>query len=141
LAIEHWQAKKPKTITSLDHITYRTAFTIGLFQAFAVIPGVSRAGATILGGLFIGMERSVIVEFSFLLAVPTMIAATAKDLYENMGAFSSADSSMLLLGFVTAYLVALVAIKFLIRFVQTHTFQPFGWYRIVIGILFLIFVL
>ena len=141
LALERFQDKKTKTITSLDHITYRTAFSIGLFQALAVIPGVSRAGATILGGLIIGMERSVIVEFSFLLAVPTMKAATAKDLYENGGAFGNADGSMLLLGFVTAYLVAMVAIKFLIRFVQTHTFAPFGYYRILVGILFLLFIL
>ncbi len=141
LIIEHFQAKKAKTITSLDHITYRTAFSIGLFQALAVIPGVSRAGATILGGLIIGMERSVIVEFSFLLAVPTMIAATAKDLYENSGALVNANGGMLVLGFLIAYLVAMVAIKFLIRFVQTHTFAPFGYYRILVGILFLLFIL
>ncbi len=141
LVIEHFQAKKTKTITSLDHITYRTAFSIGLFQAFAVIPGVSRAGATILGGLIIGMERSVIVEFSFLLAVPTMLAATAKDLYENSEVLGNADGRLLLLGFVTAYLVAMVAIKFFIRFVQTHTFAPFGYYRILVGILFLLFIL
>jgi undecaprenyl-diphosphatase len=141
LVIEHFQAKKKKTITSLDQITYKTAFSIGLFQAIAVIPGVSRAGATILGGLIIGMERSVIVEFSFLLAVPTMIAATAKDLYENITRFGDADFGLLAIGFVTAYLVALVAIKFFIRFVQTHTFAPFGIYRIVVGILFLIFIL
>jgi undecaprenyl-diphosphatase len=141
LIIEHFQSKKKKTITSLDAVTYRTAFTIGLFQAIAVIPGVSRAGATILGGLLIGMERSVIVEFSFLLAVPTMIAATTKDLYENMSAFGDADFGLLAAGFITAYLVALLAIKFFIRFVQTHTFAPFGVYRIIVGILFLIFVL
>jgi len=141
LGIEYFQDKKTKTITSLDQITYKRAFTIGIFQALAVVPGVSRAGATILGGLIIGMERSVIVEFSFLLAVPTMIAATAKDLYESSGALGSVDGSMLLLGFVTAYLVALVAMKFFIQFVQTHTFVSFGYYRILVGVLFLLFIL
>jgi undecaprenyl-diphosphatase len=141
LGIEYWQAKKTKTIQSLDQISYKTALAIGCFQALSVIPGVSRAGATILGGLVIGMERSVIVEFSFLLAVPTMIAASTKDLYENASNFSGADTDVLLVGFVTAYIVALLAIRFFIRFVQTHTFRPFGWYRIIIGIVFLLFIL
>ena len=83
----------------------------------------------------------MIVEFSFLLAVPTMLAATAKDLYENSEVLGNADGRLLLLGFVTAYLVAMVAIKFLIRFVQTHTFAPFGYYRILVGILFLLFII
>ncbi len=141
LGIEQYQATKEKTITSLDQITYKRAFVIGLFQSLAVIPGVSRAGATILGGLIIGMERSIIVEFSFLLAVPTMIAASSKDLYENINLLSSIDTTLLLTGFVIAYIVALLAIRFLIHFVQTHTFKVFGWYRIAVGILFLLFIL
>ncbi len=141
LVIEAWQEKRPKTIQSLDQISYKTAFVIGVFQSLAVIPGVSRAGATILGGLIIGMERSVIVEFSFLLAVPTMVAASGKDLYENFAMLGSANMTLLAVGFVTAYVVALLAIRFFIRFVQTHTFRFFGYYRIVAGILFLLFIL
>ncbi len=141
IGIEYFQQKREKTITELGQISYRTAFLVGLFQAMAVIPGVSRAGATIMGGLLLGMQRTVIVEFSFLLAVPTMLAASSKDLYESFGLLSSDDFSILSVGFVTAFLVAMMTIKFLIRFVQTHTFIPFGVYRIVAGIIFLLFVL
>lgn len=141
IGAEYFQQKKEKTVTDLSQISYRTAFLVGLFQALAVIPGVSRAGATIMGGLLLGMERTVIVEFSFLLAVPTMIAASSKDLYESFGLLTASDFGILSVGFVTAFIVALVTIKFLIRFVQTHTFIPFGVYRIVVGILFLFFIL
>lgn len=141
ILVESFQQEEAKTIKSLDQVSYRTAFLIGCFQSLAVIPGVSRAGATILGGLIIGMERSVIVEFSFLLAVPTMIAASSKDLYENFSSFVTTDIHLLILGFFTAYIVALLAIRFFITFVKTHTFRLFGWYRIVIGIIFLWFIL
>jgi undecaprenyl-diphosphatase len=141
IAIEYFQQKKTKSITDLNQISYRTAFFVGLFQALAVIPGVSRAGATIMGGLLLGMERTVIVEFSFLLAVPTMLAASSKDLYESFGLLSSNDFGVLSVGFITAFVVAMMSIKFLIRFVQTHTFIPFGIYRIIAGVLFLLFVL
>ncbi len=140
IGVEYFQKKQTKTITELGQISYRTAFLVGLFQALAVIPGVSRAGATIMGGLLLGMERTVIVEFSFLLAVPTMLAASSKDLYESFGLLSSGDFGILSVGFVTAFIVAMMTIKFLIRFVQTHTFIPFGVYRIVAGIIFLLFV-
>jgi undecaprenyl-diphosphatase len=129
IAIEYYQQKQEKTITDLSQISYRTAFFVGLFQALAVIPGVSRAGATI------------IVEFSFLLAVPTMLAATSKDLYESVGLLTSDDFGILAVGFVTSFVVALITIKFLIRFAQTHTFTPFGIYRVALGLLFLLFVL
>jgi undecaprenyl-diphosphatase len=141
ILIEYYQQKKEKTITDLSQISYRTAFFVGLFQALAVIPGVSRAGATIMGGLLLGMKRTVIVEFSFLLAVPTMLAASSKDLYESVGLLTSDDFGILAVGFVTSFVVALITIKFLIRFAQTHTFTPFGIYRIALGLLFLLFVL
>ncbi len=122
-------------------MTYRTAFLVGLFQTLSVIPGVSRAGATLLGGMLLGMKRTAIVEFSFLLAVPTMIAATTLDVWKSAGLFSSADLSLLAVGFITAFLVAIVAVKFLLRYIETHTFMAFGVYRIVVAVLFLLFVL
>ena len=129
------------TVETLDDISTHTAAWIGLFQMLSVIPGVSRAGATIMGGLFLGIRRKAIVEFSFLLAVPTMIAASAKDLYENHGVVAGANTELLAIGFVTSYIVALLAMKLFLQFIQTHTFKPFGWYRIFLALLFFIFIL
>jgi len=111
-------------------ITYKQSFLIGVFQSLAVIPGVSRSAATIVGGLILGMKRTLIVEFSFLLAVPTMLAATVYDLYKNGAVFSVSEFNYLAAGFLTSFIVALASIKFLIRFVQNHTFILFGLYRI-----------
>lgn len=132
---------KEGTIEDLATLPYRKAFYIGAFQAISVIPGVSRAGATILGGLLLGMKRTAIVEFSFLLAVPTMAAATGLELLKNASLFSTADFHLLLVGFVVSFLVALAAITFLLRFVKTHTFISFGIYRIALALLFFFFVL
>lgn len=141
IGIEYWQKEKPKPVTDLSLVTYRTAFLVGLCQALAVIPGVSRAGATILGGLLLGIERRTIVEFSFLLAVPTMLAASSIDLYKNAALFSLDQAFYLGTGFVVSFLVAILAIKFFLRFVTTHTFVPFGVYRILVGLLFLLIIL
>lgn len=122
-------------------IPYKTALLIGMFQALSVIPGVSRAGATILGGLFLGMKRRAIVEFSFLLAVPTMIAASAIDLTKNAGSVVESEWLLLAAGFAVSFVVAILAIKFLLRFVESHTFVPFGVYRIVVAVLFFLLVL
>lgn len=144
LVIESLLAKRGEgyvTVQEVDSVSMRQAFYIGLFQVLSVIPGVSRAGATIMGGLILGLRRKAIVEFSFLLAVPTMIAATAKDFYESEGVLLEANHTLLILGFLTAYAVALLAMKLFLRYVQTNTFRPFGWYRIIVAILFFIFVI
>lgn len=114
----------------IEQISYRQAFIIGLCQSVAIIPGVSRAAATIVGGLFLGIRRKTIVEFSFLLAVPTMLAATGLDLIKNAATFSASQFSVLSVGFVAAFLVALASIKWLIGFIKNHSFVPFGVYRI-----------
>lgn len=126
---------------ALSTLSYKKALGIGLFQVFSVIPGVSRAGATILGGLALGLERKAIVEFSFLLAVPTMLAATTLDLWKYGASFSQADVWLLLTGFVTAFFVAIVAVKFLLKFIETNTFVVFGIYRIILAIIFFFFFL
>ena len=126
---------------SIEQMSYQTAFLVGLFQTFSVVPGVSRAGATLLSGMLLGMKRRAIVEFSFLLAVPTMVAATVLDIWKSGSLFSSADWPLLGVGFVTAFVVALLAVKFLLRYVETHTFMAFGVYRIVVAVLFFIFIL
>ena len=119
-------------------ISYKQALGVGLFQSIAIIPGVSRSAATIVGGLLLGFRRAAIVEFSFLLAVPTMVAATGLDLLKNYSIFSSTDLVSLGAGFVTAFLVAIIAIRFLLKYIQTHTFISFGIYRIALAIVFLL---
>lgn len=141
ILFEFFRKEKEGTITEVRTLSYKNSFLIGLFQALAVIPGVSRAGATILGGLLLGLKRTAIVEFSFLLAVPTVLAATVLDLFNNAPSFSLADTEIFLVGFATSFVVALLAIRFFLRFVESHTFVPFGVYRIVVALLFFFLVL
>ncbi len=122
-------------------MTMRQALLVGVAQALAVIPGVSRSAATIIGGLALGLSRTAITEFSFLLAVPTMAAATGYDLWKNADAFSMDDFGVLAVGFVVSFLVAWVAVKSFLRFVRAHSFEVFGWYRMIAAILFFLFVL
>ncbi|MFA6314810.1 MAG: undecaprenyl-diphosphate phosphatase [Candidatus Paceibacterota bacterium] len=121
--------------------TYKQALFIGLIQSIAVIPGVSRSAATIMGGLLLGLSRSVIVEFSFLLAVPTIAAATLLDLTKNYQYFSMSDAGTLLIGFVSAFITAWFGIKFLLAYVRTNSFIGFGVYRIVLVLLFIFLIL
>ncbi len=123
------------------NFSYRHCFYIGLFQSIAMIPGVSRSAATILGGLLLGLKRRTIVEFSFLLAAPTMLAATGLDLFKSAGQFSVAQWDFLATGFIAAFLVAIAAIRFFLGFIKKHTFIPFGVYRIVIAVLFYIYII
>lgn len=140
ILFELFRKKPEEMLEDLSVLSYKKAFFIGLFQALSVIPGVSRSGATILGGMLLGMRRKAIVEFSFLLAVPTMVAATTLDIVKNTTLFDVGNTSAFLIGFSVSFFVALFAIKFLLRFVETHTFILFGVYRIVIAILFFFFV-
>ena len=117
-------------------MSYKQAALIGLAQAAAVVPGVSRSAATILGGLLVGLKRVAIVEFSFLLAVPTMLAATGYDILQSASAFSTDQFGLLAAGFVSSFVIAMLAIKFLLSFVRSHTFIGFGVYRIVLGLIF-----
>ncbi|MDP3142353.1 MAG: undecaprenyl-diphosphate phosphatase [Candidatus Omnitrophota bacterium] len=131
--------KEEETIDELSAISYKQSFIIGIFQSLAVIPGVSRAAATIIGGLILGLKRKTIVEFSFLLAVPTMLAATAWDLIKNARGFTSGEFGFMAVGFFTSFLVAIIAVRFLLYFIRQHSFIVFGVYRILIAILFWIF--
>ncbi len=117
----------------------RDAFLIGVFQSVAMVPGVSRSAATIIGGLVLGLKRKTIVEFSFLLAVPTMLAATAFDLLKNASAFSGAQFQFLLVGFFVSFVTAVAAIKFLLHFIANHNFTIFGVYRVAVALIFFIF--
>jgi undecaprenyl-diphosphatase len=128
--------EKSDAVQEAEMIKPKQAFIIGLFQCLAMIPGVSRSAATIIGGLAIGLSRKAIVEFSFLLAIPTMCAATGYDLLKTGTNFSGSEWGMLATGFVVSFFVAWACVKWLIKFVQKHTFIPFGIYRIILAIVF-----
>ena len=124
----------------LESISYKNAFFIGLFQSISMIPGVSRAAATIVGGIFNGLDKKQAIEFSFLLAVPTMFAATGYDLYKTPIVFSGHEIFLLSLGLVVAFITAWIAVKIFVKIVQNYGFKYFGYYRIIIGIIFLLLI-
>ena len=133
LAIEKY-AQRPR-IKSIDDIDWKTALYIGFCQCLAMIPGVSRAGSTIMGARVFRVDRATAAEFSFFLAMPTMIGATVYDLYKNWSTLDWHGSGMIALGFFTAFLSALVVVKPFVRFISRHGFGVFAWYRIALGAL------
>lgn len=135
LVFEYFHKRESVTVESVGPMSYATAFWIGCIQAIAIIPGVSRSGATILGGLMLGLSRKDIVEFSFLLAIPTMLAATGYDLLKTGASFNSNEWLSLVVGFVTSFIAAYLSVRFLLAYIKTHDFALFGWYRIVLGLL------
>lgn len=140
ILFEHFRKKTDPKKNSLPALSYRNAFCIGLCQSLAVIPGVSRSAATIVAGLALGLDRKTIVEFSFLLAIPTLLAATGIDLLKNAHRFSTVQWEWLAAGALSAFFVAIFAMKFMLRFVEKHDFIPFGIYRIAVAVLFWAFV-
>lgn len=135
-----WRHKeKEEAVEDVESISYRQAVAIGFFQSLAMIPGTSRSGATIIGGLLLGLKRKTAAEFSFLLAVPTMLIATVYDVYKNYNEMHFDNLLALGVGFVTAFIFALVAVKAFLAFISRFSFIPFGIYRIIIGIIFLFF--
>jgi undecaprenyl-diphosphatase len=140
IVMEYLFGRKGGKVKKMEDISYGQAFLIGVFQSLAVIPGVSRSAATILGGLSLGIERKTIVEFSFVLAIPTMIAATGYDLSKNIQYFTLGELKALCVGLGVSFMVAWLSIKFLLRFIQTHTFLPFGLYRILLCLAWVLFV-
>ena len=120
-------------IESVDDLTWRDALKLGFAQAFALIPGTSRSGATIIGGLFFGLSRKAAAEFSFFLAIPTLFAATAYQLWKERALLSADDLGMWAVGFVSAFISAFLCVRWLLRYISTHDFTVFAWYRIVFG--------
>lgn len=121
---------------SIEKITFKNAFLIGIFQSIAVIPGVSRSAATIVSALFLGTKRKAAAEFSFLLAVPTMIAATGLDLVKSNFSYSTNEWLIIFVGLIGSFLTAVIVVKLFLKYIQTNTFIPFGVYRIIAAILF-----
>jgi len=134
IIFELFHKEKKDAIEDITSIPIRTLIVIGLFQSIAMIPGVSRSAATIIGGLILGLKRKTIVEFSFLLAIPTMLAATLLDLAKNIHAFSISQINFLSAGFIFSFIFALLSVKFLLNFIKGHTFISFGIYRIIVSI-------
>lgn len=133
--------KKPK-IKSIDELTYGKSLGIGLFQALSIIPGTSRSGSTILGGIILGSSREVAAEYSFFLAIPVMFGASLLRLVKFVLkglAVSSTEWGILIVGTLVSFLVSIVAIKFLMSFIKKHDFKAFGWYRIILGVIVLLY--
>ena len=134
--------KREASILSIDGITYKTALLMGVFQMLALVPGTSRSGATILGAVILGTSRAVAAEFSFFLAVPVMFGASLLKIVKYGFDMTGLELGLLLVGTVTAYVVSLFSIKFLVDFVKKHDFTPFGWYRIILAaVIFVYFLL
>ena len=135
IVIENYNKKRTPKINSIAEITYPIAFYIGLFQLIAAIfPGTSRSGATIVGALLLGVSRTVAAEFTFFLAVPVMFGASALKLVQYGFSYTGQEIAILLVGLVTAFVVSLFIIKFLMSYIKKHDFKVFGWYRIVLGV-------
>jgi len=126
-------------IESIDRLKPLDALKVGIAQSFSLFPGVSRAGATIMGGLLSGLSRRAATEFSFFLAMPTMFAATLYDLYKNFQLLNAEDAAYFGVGFVVAFITALFVVRLFLAYVSRHTFAPFAWYRIGFGLLVLLY--
>ncbi|MFA4992879.1 MAG: undecaprenyl-diphosphate phosphatase [Candidatus Omnitrophota bacterium] len=134
IIFELFHRERKDAVEELSGVSYPQALVIGLFQSVAMVPGMSRAAATIIGGLAAGLKRKTIVEFSFLLAVPTMLAATALDLFKSARIFEPEQFVFLGAGFVVSFLVAIITIKFLLAFIKRHSFILFGVYRVIVAL-------
>ena len=140
IVIENWNRGRKPRVKSITALTYRDALLIGLFQLIAaILPGTSRSGATIVGALLIGVSRTVSAEFTFFLAIPVMFGASLLKLVRAGFAFTGSEVLLLVVGMVSAFVVSMLVISFLMGYIRKHDFKVFGWYRIVLGILVLLY--
>lgn len=137
IIIEQYNRKRKPTIRSLNGITFKDALFVGIFQLLSVIPGTSRSGATIIGGILLGMNRKLAAEYTFFLAIPTMFGASFLKLLKFGFGFTMTEAVFLIVGMLVAFFVSIAAIKFLLGYIKKHDFTVFGWYRIVLGVLVL----
>ena len=140
IVIENWNRGRKPRVKSITALTYRDALLIGLFQLIAaILPGTSRSGATIVGALLIGVSRTVSAEFTFFLAIPVMFGASLLKLVRAGFAFTGSEVLLLVVGMVSAFVVSMLVISFLMGYIRKHDFKVFGWYRIVLGLLVLLY--
>jgi len=136
-----WAERRPAStvrINSVDELTPLDALKVGLAQSLALVPGTSRSGATIIGGMLFGLSRKVATDFSFFLAIPVLIGASVYSLWKERGSLSMADAPVLVVGTLVSFVVAWVVVRWLLRFIATHSFVPFAWYRIAFGVVILV---
>ncbi|MGN0357781.1 MAG: undecaprenyl-diphosphate phosphatase [Blautia sp.] len=139
IVIEDYNKKRIPSINRIEEISWKTAFLIGVFQLLAVIPGTSRSGATIIGGIFLGTSRTLAAEYTFFLAIPTMFGASLLKLVKFGLGFSQNELVILITGMVVSFVVSILAIKFLMGYIKKHDFKVFGWYRIILGAVVLLY--
>jgi len=140
LVVEYFYEEKKSHVSTVEEVSFMQAIWVGIAQVFALVPGTSRAGATIIGGLLVGMDRKTSAEFSFLLAIPVMAAVSGYDLLKHYQDFADANLTAFIIGFVTAFIVAYITIKLFLAFIQRFTFVAFGVYRIVFGVILLMII-
>lgn len=141
ILIEKRHEGKKTRVNDINKISYRDAFLVGVFQALAIIPGTSRSGSTILGGLLLGLDRSVATSYTFFLAIPAMGGASLLKLLKFGFSFTSSELIILITGMITAFIVSIFAIKFLLKYIRKNDFTVFGYYRIVLGIIVILYFL
>ncbi len=141
ILVERYNRRRKPRITRLEDLDYITAFIIGIFQVLSLIPGTSRSGATILGGIIFGTSRTVAAEFTFFLAIPVMFGASALKLTKFGWDFSFAELTILIVGMLTAFIVSILSIRFLLMYIEKNDFTAFGVYRIILGIIVLMYLL
>lgn len=139
IVIEDYNKKRTPSINRIEEISWKTAFLIGVFQLLAVIPGTSRSGATIIGGIFLGTSRTLAAEYTFFLAIPTMFGASLLKLVKFGLGFSQNELVILITGMVVSFVVSILVIKFLMGYIKKHDFKVFGWYRIILGAVVLLY--
>ena len=137
IVVERWNKRRTPRVDDLSALDYRTAFIIGMFQVLSLVPGTSRSGATILGGIIFGASRYVATEFTFFLAIPVMFGASFLKLVKFGWNYSGTELVILGVGMVTAFIVSILSIQFLLRYIKRNDFTAFGWYRIALGIIVL----
>lgn len=137
--IENWNKNRKPVVNKLSQITFKTAFIIGIFQVLSIIPGTSRSGATIIGALLIGVSRVAAAEFTFFLAVPVMFGLSGLKLIKFGLGFTFTEFVVLFIGMLVAFIVSYIVIKFLMSYIKSHDFKVFGWYRIILGIIVLVY--
>ena len=139
IIVENNLSKRSIKCNDINKMSYKLALYIGLFQVLALIPGTSRSGATILGALLLGTSRTVAAEYTFYLAIPVMFGASFLKLIKSGFGFTSNEVVLLIVGMLVAYIVSIVVIKFLLKYIKKHDFKPFGWYRIALGVILILY--
>ena len=139
IIIENKNKRKPSRIKSFQELSYKTALTVGFFQVLSLVPGTSRSGATILGAIILGTSRNIAAEYSFFLSIPVMFGASMLKLIKFGFEFTNLEFAVLITGMAVAFIVSVIAIRFLIRYIKNNDFKAFGWYRIILGILVLVY--